>query len=70
MQSQSYDCKTAHAEKDFFYIIERKHCVCVLFFLNNFMYFLVKTIINERFSSIRANDVFNKFRAALRFTKY
>lgn len=48
-------------------MIERKRFVCLLF---NFMKLLVKTIINKRFSSIRANDVFNKFRAALRFTKY
>lgn len=53
---------------DFFFdMIERKRFVS--FFLN-FMKLLVKTIINKRFSSIRANDVFNKFRAALRFTKY
>lgn len=53
---------------DFFFdMIERKRFVS--FFLN-FMKLLVKTIISKRFSSIRANDVFNKFRAALRFTKY
>lgn len=53
---------------DFFSdMIERKRFVCLFF---NFMKLLVKTIINKRFSSIRANDVFNKFRAALRFTKY
>lgn len=53
---------------DFFFdMIERKRFVCLSF---NFMKLLVKTIINKRFSSIRANDVFNKFRAALRFTKY
>lgn len=53
---------------DFFFdMIERKRFVCLFF---NFMKLLVKTIINKRFSSIRANDVFNKFRAALRFTKY
>lgn len=32
------------------------------------MKLLVKTIINEKFSSIRANDIFKNFRAALRFT--
>lgn len=53
---------------DFFFdMIERKRFVSFFF---NFMKLLVKTIINKRFSSIRANDVFNKFRAALRFTKY
>lgn len=54
---------------DFFLfdMIERKRFVCLFFY---FMKLLVKTIINKRFSSIRANDVFNKFRAALRFTKY
>lgn len=48
-------------------MIERKRFVCLFF---NFMKLLVKTIINKRFPSILANDVFNKFRAALRFTKY
>lgn len=53
---------------DFFFGYDREKAFCVSFF--NFMKLLVKTIINKRFSSIRANDVFNKFRAALRFTKH
>lgn len=57
------------AQKKDFFLYDREKEFCLVFFFN-FMKLLVKTIINKSFPSIRANDVFNKFRAALRFTKY